>query len=212
LNNKDKLNINNKLKEKSTILTTENAITAITKLKSKTKINSKASNTANSAKLLKQSDNVTTPKKTVIDYLNVKVTNCDKQTNCPILHAICTTTSNCMCRKGFANVPSLSKETCSYVQKSQKTAFFLEIFLNFGVGHFYIGLWWLGLIKLLIIVIIPIMFLVLNCIYQLEFMKENGWIMEIVYYSYVLVWLIIDIALYATNTYHDGNGIPLAKW
>jgi len=61
--------------------------------------------------------------------------------------------SRCECNIGFSSydidVLKLEDSTtyCCYEQKSQFNAFLLEIFLGFGIGHFYIGDIKYGLIK-----------------------------------------------------------------
>ena len=61
--------------------------------------------------------------------------------------------SQCICNVGFSSydIEVLEEEDseiyCCYEQKSHFTAFMLEIFLGFGIGHFYIGDIKFGLIK-----------------------------------------------------------------
>ena len=59
----------------------------------------------------------------------------------------------CICNKGYSSydIDSLKMEErslyCCYKQKSHLTAFYLELFIGFGIGHFYIGNINFGLIK-----------------------------------------------------------------
>ena len=61
--------------------------------------------------------------------------------------------SKCVCNTGFSSydIDVLESEDndiyCCYEQKSQFIAFFLEFFLGFGIGHFYINDIKCGLIK-----------------------------------------------------------------
>ena len=59
----------------------------------------------------------------------------------------------CFCNKGYSsyditNLKNLERTIfCCYKQKSHLTAFYLELFIGFGIGHFYIGNINFGLIK-----------------------------------------------------------------
>lgn len=60
---------------------------------------------------------------------------------------------HCVCNMGFSSfdIETLKSESnilCCYKQKSQLKAFLLELFLGFGIGHFYLGNIYLGLFKL----------------------------------------------------------------
>ena len=61
----------------------------------------------------------------------------------------------CECNMGYSSydIDVLNSDNnilCCYEQKGQLTAFLLEMFIGFGVGHFYIGGYIFGLIKLLV--------------------------------------------------------------
>ncbi len=144
-----------------------------------------------------------------IDYFNAKVVGCNKE-NCFPTQGACVSTTNCRCMRGYANVPKVSPRACSYVQKKQLTAFLLEFFLASGIGHFYRGLWWFGLIKLLISLVLPILFCSLACC--IDCIKTGSFIMNIIFPIVIGIWWLVDIILFGINFYHDGNGIPLEKW
>ena len=61
----------------------------------------------------------------------------------------------CECNKGYSSYDIDNKLTssdiyCCYSKKSQLTAFFLELFIGFGSGHYYLGNITFATIKLLI--------------------------------------------------------------
>ena len=60
---------------------------------------------------------------------------------------------HCVCNMGYSsfdvqNLNSVSNILCCYKQKSQLTAFLLELYLGFGIGHFYLGKIIYGCLKL----------------------------------------------------------------
>ena len=60
---------------------------------------------------------------------------------------------HCVCNMGYSsfdieNLKSESNILCCYKQKSQLKAFLLELFLGFGIGHFYLGKYYFASLKL----------------------------------------------------------------
>ena len=141
---------------------------------------------------------------------NIEYDICNNN-NCSPLYGRCTSLTNCRCIPGNANAPKISKETCSYIQKQQLVAFLLELFLNSGIGHFYTGLWWLGLIKLLIVGITPIVFCFLLCCVA-AFNKSEYWYISLAFGLLSGIWWLVDLILYGIGWYYDGNDIPLKPW
>ena len=101
----------------------------------------------------------TTTTKPEPNYFQASVIGCNVN-NCSPLNGVCVSPTICKCQKGKANFnpTGLNPTSCSYDQKKQLTGFLLEFFLDMGAGHFYRGLWWLGLIKLCVVLIFPILF------------------------------------------------------
>jgi len=155
------------------------------------------------------------PIPTPIDYFNAKLDTCNKQTCIP-LYGFCSSSTNCTCLHGYANAPNVNnknsnKKACDYNQKKQVTAFLLEFFLNSGYGHFYIGKWWLGLVKLIIVFIIPTTLCFLMCC--LDFFKNTlFYVLSIGFIVLSSVWWLVDIILFGLNNYKDSNGVPLETW
>jgi len=149
------------------------------------------------------------------EYRTAQVTNCST-TNCPAQNGVCSGTSMCVCRKEFANVPKVSKDTCSYKRKSQLTAFLLEFFLPFGVGHFYVGKWWLGLIKMIctLFAMITIYSFLICCLSCVQNQKSYAAYMFFYYFVPILasVWWLVDIILFGIDYFLDNNGVPLYTW
>ena len=61
----------------------------------------------------------------------------------------------CECNMGYSSyditvLKSDNNILCCYEQRGQLTAFLLELFIGFGVGHFYIGNYYFAIIKLVV--------------------------------------------------------------
>ena len=161
--------------------------------------------------------------------------------NCPNNQGICVGTS-CECLDGYRTVldPKLSQTEqiyCNYPQKHHMIALILELFLP-SIGHFYVGKYWFGIIKL----ILGVTF-VCSSYYRYVYIRQlrnKGYILilwETILNKYpyenILIdihgidpldiaqllfnisfhpfWIfyVIDIYMYYTKTYYDGNGVPL---
>jgi hypothetical protein len=139
---------------------------------------------------------------------------CTKQ-NCYYPYGICTDAKTCRCMDEYASYKSPDDKKpqityCTYRRSKQLVAFLLEFFLPFGVGHFYCGRIIFGMIKLLL--------MISPCIFVLFFIFGKS---DITLVTMVLmclfgcgwtVWEIVDIVLFAINSYRDGNGVQLARW
>ena len=143
------------------------------------------------------------------DFFNAKLPICNSKT-CLNKFGQCTSSTNCKCFKGWANT-KISQTSCDYLQKNQLTPFLLELFLNMGIGHFYIESWWLGALKMIILLIVPAILCIL--LFALKFFKTHlWWWTAIVFLTTSFVWWFIDLILFGTNNYNDGNGVPLLSW
>lgn len=135
----------------------------------------------------------------------------------------CVTSSKCSCLSGYVNLikDKISNKVthCSYKQKSQLTAFFLETFLPFGVGHFYCNRIIFGLSKMSIF-FLPI-FSIISAVCGLLFTEKcfnstnSSMAFIAIFTLFFLVsfaWWIADIITFGFNMYLDGNDVPLASW
>ena len=113
-------------------------------------------------------------------------------------------------------------------------ALILELFLP-GIGHFYIGKYWFGIVKLLLFLTtfsssyyiykelkIPIYIeaireIILNNILSGIVYSCKGGInsldvaQQLFNFSFHHFWIfyVVDVYLYCSRTYYDGNGVPL---
>jgi TM2 domain-containing membrane protein YozV len=132
--------------------------------------------------------------------------------NCPP-PSFCMDDKTCKCGEGHANVllPDMPFQFyCQYRQKQQIVAFLLETFLSLGIGHFYSGRVNFGLIKL----IVGLSPLILMCCSICWKGNEAGGclVLSSTLTCAYLIWQIIDIINFATNSYKDGHGVPLEHW
>ena len=133
----------------------------------------------------------------------------------------------CKCIKGYTNLNEDAEVKCCYKQKKQLTAFILEMIFSLGVGHFYRGHTFFGLLKMITISFIELLMIVYSCIvYNGEHLRKGGreekakWsIFNLVGTIFMflgcfafLLWQIIDAVMFGLNLYKDENGIELVPW
>jgi len=149
---------------------------------------------------------------------------------------------NCVCVDGYTNLSSNDEVKCCYEQYSQFIAFLLEVLVGFGLGHFYIGNYQFGYLKLISYLIFCCSSYTIACCfcnkdenYSLEgpedeeitkFYENHGIKIE---YQYslklkifnlfmifsaciVLIWHLVDGLLFGLNYFNDSNRIQLKGW
>ena len=158
--------------------------------------------------------------------------------NCPFNQGICLG-DTCECLDGYKTLynPKLTVDQqiyCNYKQIHHLIPLILEFFLP-GIGHFYVGKYWFGLIKLFLALVF-----ISSCYYIHGEMKIPGYIeafkqmilnklfdddkvrggsetrrMEIAQFCFNITfhpfWILwaFDLYMYFTKTYYDGNGVAL---
>lgn len=137
--------------------------------------------------------------------------------NCPPTQGYCKG-DRCICLEGYLTV--IDKDNfkyCNYEQKKTMWSLLFESFGFIGVGHFYAGRIWAGILKL-------VLFYVIICYgsqFVITFMKENT-DTDTAYYikliisasclSIPVLWHLVDLYKFATNQYLDGNAMPMLNW
>lgn len=127
-------------------------------------------------------------------------------------------TFQCQCKKGFTTSAEDSLYQCCYKQKSSVVAFLLEIFLGFGVGHFYVGNIYFGIVKCVLYCILFISIIII-CIRRFRFKGQdidNSFLLKLFRTVCFLLcgctyvaWQMIDSVLFSLGGYNDANGMPL---
>ena len=142
-------------------------------------------------------------------YFNLKSTNKDAQL------------VSCVCDRGFVDDPDIPNIRCCYEQKSQFAAFLLESIIGFGAGHFFIGNYFVGIIKASLCCLICCVCLYIGFInYYKHLLDEEvakprqiflnvGFIICICLY---MTWQFVDILLFGMNIYKDKKNIALEGW
>jgi hypothetical protein len=132
---------------------------------------------------------------------------CNK-TSCPGKN-ICSDKSTCECSHGLANIDPDASVFCGYEQKKQLYTFFLEVCFLGGLGHLYAGRIAHGVIKLILIIILPFVLF-----YSAYWSKWNPIVMiaSTTICCGITIWHLVDVILIGMNKYMDGNGVPLLRW
>lgn len=156
------------------------------------------------------------PNSTVNDDYDFQHANgpCLNNYNCFYPYGICLNDTMCLCMPEYANIYikelSLHEMSCSYKKKKMVVAGLLELFLPFGLGHFYAGHLTLATIKFFYnILVYAFCCLLYSKGHDHDQMTKV--IMFCVIMSCVLpLWNVLDLFLFFTGSYRDGYGVPLA--
>ena len=148
--------------------------------------------------------------------------------------------SDCVCHKGYITYIDNSFQTiikneeplknisdeivqCCYKQKSQFTALMLETFLIFGFGHLYLGNYYLGFGKMIILSILTLLFcfgVFIVCSQEIEDNKNkinNKSYSKIFYFIIIIFFMFIslyfiDLCLMGFGFHSDKFGQSLKMW
>lgn len=130
----------------------------------------------------------------------------------------------CSCNYGKISVLFLDKNNstqitpCNYALKKQSNAFFFELLLGFGIGHFYSERVKHGLLKFFAYVSVLLCFV----IYPLLVKKllEKQWNFTL-YFSVILLFSLVvllfafyisDLINFSKNNFKDGYGFDMIPW
>lgn len=160
---------------------------------------------------------------------NYKVSISCSKFNC--LNGNCVDSKTCVCNKGYTTSnKGLNKENindkryyCNYQMKDQLLAFLLESILILGFGHLYLGRLAYGLFKMTLICFFVGLDIInfyrsnklnkdneLNKVHNNKILDRNYYFyFNILVYSGLTVFHLVDIVLMGLNKYPDGNGISL---
>jgi len=129
-----------------------------------------------------------------------------------------TNTVNPTISNSNSNVNNIIVNNNYHPRSYQVTAFCLSFFLPFGVAHFYIGRWWLGLLQLCFMLITPIIIAILA--YCAKCCTGEGGKccginpsgVFICWGVFAGIWWLVDVILFGKNVYVDYWGYPLQAW
>ena len=130
----------------------------------------------------------------------------------------CSIDQICKCKSGYSSFPLETIKFCNYKKKNKFLSAFLELFIGFGVGHFYCGRQVNGYFKLILYstcCCCSMCMIICSARIDLETNDENETSLRIsvgiamVCYLILLFWQFGDCALFLCGYYTDGNGIEL---
>jgi TM2 domain-containing membrane protein YozV len=138
---------------------------------------------------------------------------CSHELNCHLPYGICLNSTLCICMPDYANTVFNSNGTdgyCSYRKKNIIVAGFLELFLPFGLGHFYSGHILLGSIKLSY----NLLMYTFCYFIQIKFNPEDDnyfdlMVVCLLFSCLIPLWNVVDLFLFFTGSFNDGNGIEM---
>ena len=124
---------------------------------------------------------------------------CNEQ-NCPPNRGTCSSENICYCHDGYISTyetPTL----CDYEQKDRTLYFILEFLPSFGMGHFYVGNYILGIIKF-------VSYLIIFGAYFGKYHKKRGIdaarVRLFIFLLFVL-WQVVDGLFIFWGIYQDGK-------
>ena len=134
-------------------------------------------------------------------------------TICPSDRGMCTLDNICFCHPGYVTIYSKDIETrCDYKQKQQIVFLVLEFLISFGVGHFYAGRFYFGLVKLAFDILIFSVYCCCHALKNTEAALSKEAKIRILLMFLFTTWQVVDAIGIGMNYYKDGNGVALSPW
>jgi len=136
---------------------------------------------------------------------------CNKY-NCPRSRGICTRDNKCICLKNYithTNFTEYGEFQCNYLQSNQANIFILEFLFGFGTGHFFLGNYILGFLKLIFTLITAFLVAVSPCLEENKMLSPNLTKTKNIMIIGYIIWQLFDGAMILFNIYKDSNGVPM---
>jgi hypothetical protein len=172
---------------------------------------------------------LTTLLKNEVASTRIELDKCSRFT-CSPLTSYCLNSHSCVCKKGYITIIGNEKKTCNYKMKKQVIALFLELFLPFGIGHFYTGRILIGFSKLFFFMIFLSTLLLFYNEVQLKIkfprslfeykqnihqspIKKFQRLLKYVVFFFIIttfsIWFVYDLINFCLNKNVDGRGVVL---
>ena len=146
-----------------------------------------------------------------------EVNSCSTE-NC-LYPSLCISKTICKCKEGFYNTNLENngnyENKCKYVMKSSYSPFWVEIITNLGIGHMFIGNYYLGILKLFYI-IFTLGFFYYVCMSDANSRKNLGdcfhvflSVLNLIFCLGLFAWWVVDAIFFGINKYKDINGVEL---
>ena len=150
-----------------------------------------------------------------LSLINSSYSACD-ESNCPKSRGTCSG-GYCICNDKYITMNNKNIKNngiyCNYPLKSRITAFLLELFFPFGIGHFYSGNLLFAIIKLAIFILLFSMCCSILCCAAGKILGACSVIISlIVVLSLIglILMEIFDLVGYGLGIYNDGNGVMMS--
>lgn len=147
---------------------------------------------------------------------------CENDKNCFLPYGVCIDSKTCLCMPEYANYNKRMNDTsiltpsikqfpmfCFYKRKKVIIAGMLELFLPLGLGHFYSGRNFYGLMKCIYNFIVYWFGCSLFYKGVSEQSSMNSTAMCLLLTCLIPVWNILDVFMFFTYTFKDGLGIDM---
>lgn len=137
---------------------------------------------------------------------------CSTEHNCFLPYGVCLNETACLCLPEYANIfvneESVFQIKCTYKKKKLIIAGLLELFLPLSLGHFYAQQIKIGLFKFTYNLVVYSMCCIL---FSKSTEIQQGTVLICIIMSCLIpIWNIVDMFMFFTGFYKDGNGIPLS--
>ena len=136
--------------------------------------------------------------------------------NCPRSRGICTRDNKCICLKNYItheNFNEYGEYQCNYLQSNQANIFILEFLFGFGTGHFFLGNYILGFLKLTFTLITAFLVAVTPCLEENKMLSPKLTKTKNIMIIGYIIWQLFDGAMILFDIYKDSNGVPMnSSW
>ena len=136
--------------------------------------------------------------------------------NCPRSRGICTRDNKCICLKNYItheNFTEYGEYQCNYLQSNQANIFILEFLFGFGTGHFFLGNYILGFLKLIFTLTTAFLVAVSPCLEENKMLSPNLTKTKNIMIIGYVIWQLFDGAMILFDIYKDSNGVPMnSSW
>ena len=149
----------------------------------------------------------------LLEYNRIPDLSLCNSTICPSDRGMCTLDNICFCHPGYVSIYSKDIDTrCDYKQKEQIVFLVLEFLISFGVGHFYAGRFYFGLVKCAFDILIFSVYCCCHALKNTEAALSKEAKIRILLMFLFTTWQVVDAIGIGMNYYKDGNGIALSPW
>ncbi len=143
--------------------------------------------------------------------INNKFPTCNKK-NCPSSRGICTRDNICVCLKDYISHEDYGKYgefQCNYLQSNQANIFILEFLFGFGTGHFLLGHYIIGGVKLVFTLVTAFLVAVSPCLEENKMLSPKLTFTKYIMILIYICWQLFDGCMILFNKYVDSNGVPM---